>query len=175
MVEKWDLFDKNRNSLKKIHLRGNAFKEEEYHIVVDIWTVNSNNEILLTLRDSNKRMYPDLWENTGGAVLSGETSRDGAVRELYEETGIKAAKNELFLLGSKKSQFAFYDIYVIKKDLKLSDLQLQEGETVDSKWVSLNELDKMIKDGSLAPPVFKRLSLFRNKFESYILKDIINE
>jgi len=39
------------------------------------------------LRHPNKKEYSNYWENTGGSVLSGETSKVGAIRELFEETG----------------------------------------------------------------------------------------
>ena len=81
----------------------------EYHIVVEVWTVNNDGEILLTLRHPDKKEYPNFLENTGGSTVAGETSREGAVRELFEETGIVAAENELFYLGTNIGKAAFID------------------------------------------------------------------
>lgn len=44
---------------------------------------------LLTTERSRNKTYPLKWEVTGGSILKGETAAEGAVRELYEETGIK--------------------------------------------------------------------------------------
>lgn len=88
MQEYWDLYDENRRPLGETHLRGLALPKGTYHIVVEVWTVNSKGEILLTLRDPKKETYPDKWECTGGSILAGETSKTGAVRELFEEIGI---------------------------------------------------------------------------------------
>ena len=47
-----------------------------------------------------------------------ETSRQGAVRELKEETGIGVSEEELMLLGSVRGISAFYDFYVVRKDVE---------------------------------------------------------
>jgi len=167
-MEKWDLFDENRLPLNKTHNREDKMKNGEYHIVVDVWTVNDDNEILLTLRHPDKKDYPSFWENTGGSVISGETSRVGAIRELFEETGIIANENELFLLGTKKEETAFVDTYIVRKNIKLSELTMQEGETVGAQWVSLDKLDEMIKFGTIALPVSERLSPLRKVFDDFI-------
>lgn len=167
-MEKWDLFDEKRKSLNKTHTRGNKMTMGEYHIVVDIWTVNNDNEILLTLRHPDKEMYPNFWENTGGSIITGESSRTGAVRELFEETGIEVDEKELFLLGTRKEKTAFVDTYIVRKDILISDLTMQEGETIAAQWVTIDKLDELIRNGDIAIPVIKRLIPLRNKFEDFL-------
>ena len=167
-MELWDLYDVNRKLINKIHNRENPMIPGENHIVVDVWTVNSNCEVLLTLRHPDKKDYPDCWENTGGSILAGETSKQGAVRELFEETGITACEGELHILGTYKEPTAFVDSYVVRKDINISELTMQDGETVEAKWVTLKILDEMISDGSIAYPVSKRLAPVRKQFETFI-------
>lgn len=167
-MEKWDLFDEIRQPLNRTHNRPEKMEIGEYHVVVAIWTVNTNNEILLTLRHPDKDTYPNVWENTAGSVLAGETSEQGAVRELYEETGIIAKENELFLLGTIKEETAFIDIYIVRKNYKRSDLKMQDGETVDAQWVTLEKLDKMIASGLIAFPVGNRFISLRKCFEEFL-------
>ena len=167
-MEKWDLFDEKRKPLNRTHTRGNEMVIGENHIVVDIWTVNSDKEILLTLRHPDKEIYPNFWENTGGSVLTGETSRSGAVRELFEETGINVNEDELVLLGTRKETTAFVDTYIVRKDISIPGLTMQEGETVDAKWVSIEKLDEMINNGDIASPVAERLEPLRKKFEDFL-------
>ena len=93
-MELWDLFDENRRPLNRRQSRLAPKVHGEYHLVVVICVVNSKHEILLTLRHPDKEKYPNLWENTGGCIQAGETSRAGAVRELFEETGIRAAEED---------------------------------------------------------------------------------
>ncbi|MBP1927176.1 isopentenyldiphosphate isomerase [Sedimentibacter acidaminivorans] len=167
-MEEWDLFDEKRQSLNKTHNRQDKMIIDEYHIVVDIWTVNTNNEILLTLRHPDKKDYPNFWENTGCSVLAGETSKAGAIRELYEETGIIANKNDLVFLGTKKEKTDFVDTYILRKNCKTSKLTMQEGETVGVQWVTLDKLDVMIKSGTIALPVAERLAPLRKIFEDFL-------
>lgn len=80
-MELWDLFDENRRFLYKQHNRQEPLAPGHYHVVVVVCVVNSKEEILVTLRHPAKETYANCWENTGGSVLAGETSRQGAVRE----------------------------------------------------------------------------------------------
>jgi 8-oxo-dGTP diphosphatase len=167
-MEKWDLFDENRLPLNKTHDRAEKMISGEYHTVVDVWTVNSREEILLTLRHPNKKDYPNCWENTGGSALVGETSKEGAIRELFEETGIKVVENELRYLGTKKEETAFVDTYIVRKDVQVIDLIMQDGETIGAQWVTLDKLDEMINIGTIAFPVAERLKPLRSKFENFL-------
>lgn len=167
-MEQWDLYDGNRHPLNKTHIRGNEIAPGEYHIVVEIWTVNSKGEILLTLRHPKKEIYPNLWENTGGSVLVGESSKEGAARELKEETGIIASESELILLGTKREGSAFVDTYIVHKDISIESLTMQEGETVSAQWVTLQEFDYIIDEGLLAPLIVESLKPFRKKFENFV-------
>ena len=163
-MELWDLFDERRRPLGKTHLRGVPCAPGEYHLVVSIWTVDSRGNILLTLRDSAKESYPGAWENTGGSALAGETSRQAAVRELMEETGIAAAEDSLLSLDTQRTRDTFVDHYLLRRDLPLSDIRLQPGETAAARWVTLAELDAMIADFSLAKPIGRQFNEIRNRF-----------
>ena len=163
-MEYWDLYDHNRAPIRHTHLRGTPCLPGEYHVVVSIWTVDSHGNILLTLRDPIKESYPNHWENTGGSVLAGETSLQAAVRELEEETGIVATEAELRFLATETTRDTFVDHYFLRRDLPLSDIRLQKGETADAKWVSLPELDSMVADLSLAKPIGEQFSGIRERF-----------
>lgn len=163
-METWDLFDIERQPLHKTHRRGEKLNYGEYHIDVEIWTIDSGNNVLVTLRDPQKENYPDKWESTGGSALAGETSRQAAVRELCEETGITAGEDELVYLGTHLEQAAFVDIYLLRRDTPVSQLTMQEGETVDARWISLEELERMIADRSLALPIGEHFETVRERF-----------
>ncbi|MBQ4065019.1 MAG: NUDIX domain-containing protein [Clostridia bacterium] len=168
MPEIWDLYDADRRPLKELHIRGDRLRRGTYHIAVGIWTVNDKNEILLTLRSHEKREWPDLWENTAGSVLAGETSLQAAVRELREETGIHATEEEFYLLGTERSRNTIGDCYIIRKNVPLRDIVFQKGETCAARWVTLEGLDDMIARGIVAPPVAGRFARIRSKFEDYL-------
>jgi len=167
-MEKWDLYNEDRCPLGNTILSGGTKAKGEYHFVVNVWTLNNRGEILLTLRHPDKYYYPNAWENTGGSVWSGESSQQGAVRELKEETGIEVNEKDLIYLGTYKDISAFIDTYVVYKNIEIQNLTLQEGETVNAKWVSITELDEMIKDRLLASPVVEYLTPLRELLEKYI-------
>src|SRR5690554_2531763 len=92
--EIWDAYDKDGNKLGFDIFRGEDIPEGAYHIIVEIYTITENNEVLITQRHENKRR-PFKWEITSGAILKGETARQGAIRELKEETGIEVTDSDL--------------------------------------------------------------------------------
>jgi 8-oxo-dGTP pyrophosphatase MutT (NUDIX family) len=161
-METWDLYDGDRKPLGRVHRRGEALSEGANHIVVEIWTVNARGQVLLTRRDERKQPYPGRWENTGGAVLAGEESRSGALRELREETGIRAGADELEFLGSYRVPGVFADVYLLRRNVALAALTLQPGETVDARWATLEEIRKMRVRGELAFPTDTRLKFLED-------------
>lgn len=167
-MELWDLFDKDRRPLHRTHMRGAPKNPGEYHTVVEVWTVSRAKRVLLTLRAPEKELYPGRWENTGGSALAGETSRQAAARELWEETGIAANPDELKLLGTCRGEAAFYDIYALRRDTPAEQLTMQPGETTRAQWVTLEQLGKMIAAGEVAAPIAERLSFIRQALENFI-------
>jgi 8-oxo-dGTP diphosphatase len=161
-MEYFDLYDDSRNPINRIHRRGDALPPGVYHIIVEVWTVNSRGSVLLTRRDALKQPFPGMWECTGGAVLAGEDSRQGAVRELREETGILAGERELTHLGTYRVDSVFADVYLLQRDVALNDLTLQPGETVDARWATMEEIRGLQEKGELAFPTEKRLKFIED-------------
>ncbi|MCI8633506.1 MAG: NUDIX domain-containing protein [Lachnospiraceae bacterium] len=168
-MERWDLYTADREKTGRSMLRGETIPAGCYQLVVGIWTMNAQGQILLTLRDPKKMVYPNTWENSGGAAQMGESSRQAAVRELQEETGIAAAEQELQYVGTvvresgARSGGSFIDTYLLHRDIALADIQLQEGETVDARWVTPDELDALCRQGVVARPVAERWAQFKEK------------
>lgn len=156
-MERWDLYDDDRRPLGITGWRGDALPPGANHLIVEVWTVNSRGEVLLTLRDPQKPVYPNRWENTGGAVLAGENSLEGALRELREETGIRAFEGEMIFLGSYRIPHVFADVYLLHRDVEIGELIMQPGETVAAQWAAMSELMGMREREELAFPTEMRL------------------
>ena len=173
-MEYWDLLDKDRNPLGVTHPRGRQYPmpPRTYHTVVTVFTVDRMGQVLLTRRAPTKGMYPNYWEITGGSGVAGEDSLTAAQRELSEETGISVSKEVLILLGTLREPSAFMDCYLCRLDQAGEDVAvtLQEGETVDCKWVSFFDLEDMIHKGELPPPVAMRYGFIKTA-----LTDILGE
>ena len=58
-MELWDLYTKDRKLSGQTMARGESIPAGLYHLVVGIWTVNSQGRVLLTLRHPEKEVYPN--------------------------------------------------------------------------------------------------------------------
>ena len=95
-MEKWDLYNAKREKSGITVCRGEIIPKGLYHLSVSAWIVNQQGQYLLSQRHP-KKQYPLYWECTGGSVLSGETSLQGAIREVKEELGILLTPGASFL------------------------------------------------------------------------------
>ena len=110
MLEYNDIYDENRNPTGRVHQRGTPWKAGEYGVVVCVWVYDGRGHLLLTKRAKGKS-FAGTWENSGGAVKAGESSRQAIARELFEETGIQASPEEFEFLDTDKDRNIFYDHY----------------------------------------------------------------
>lgn len=143
-----DIYDANRNLTGKVHRRGDHWEPGEYSVVVCVWVYDGAGHLLLTRRAKGKS-FAGTWENSGGAVQTGETSRQAIARELFEETGIQADPEEFELLDTDRDRNIFYDHYCLKRRVKLKHITLQPGETDDVMWASFGKINWMIHTGRI--------------------------
>lgn len=155
-MEFWDVYDENRKPIGKLHTRGVPMKKGEYHLTVFVWVFNSNHEVLLTKRAPEKRAYPNLWALTGGAVQAGESSLQAVQRELLEETGIFAPQEDFLQIETFLRKDCFCDVYFLRKDVPVSEMVMQPGETIAAMWVGRSEFEKMARNKLIARPDIKR-------------------
>ncbi len=143
-----DIYDEQRNLTGRVHKRGTPWKQGEYGLVVCVWVYDGEGRLFMTRRAPGKS-YAGTWENSGGAAQAGETSLQAIVRELYEETGIRAEAEEFELLDSDRDKYFFYDFYALKRKFPLVQVRLQPGETDAAKWVTHGQVHEMIRKGKI--------------------------
>ena len=147
-MEIWDILDKSGRRTGKTVVRGKrGLSKGEYHLVVHIWIIDKNGNILIQKRSEDRPLMPGEWAATGGSALSNESSRHAASRELYEELGIHLQRSELKLIKRMLRRFSITDIWAARCDVELSELKLQKEEVARAMWVTPDELRQMIKDG----------------------------
>ena len=162
-MEYWDAYNENRKKLGYDLIRDvSVFKENEYHIVEEIWIINSKGEILLTQRSKNKKSNPLKWECTAGSVLKGETTYEGALREIKEEIGLELNLKDLIYFGNKvdKTHHAIVDKWVVRKDINLSDLVFSDGEVQDAKYVTKEEFERMLENGEIRDIFYYMVNMY---------------
>ena len=143
-----DVYDKHRNLTGKLHRRGTRWRFGEYGLVVCVWVIDGEGNVLLTRRAPGKS-FAGTWENSGGAAKVGENSRTAIARELFEETGIRAEEEEFELLGSDRDRHTHYDFYCLKRQVSLDRIVLLPGETDDVQWASMEKVRRMVRTGEI--------------------------
>lgn len=163
-METIDLYDKNKNKLNKTFIRKkDTLLENEYYLLEQAWIVNDEGKILLTQRGLNKS-HGGMWEATAGHVKAGETDMEGILREIKEEIGITLKNSDLKFIKSLLIKQAILDIWVVRKNINLSDVKLRENETIDIKYVSFEEFKKMYNNKEIV----QNLDYFFDIYEQYI-------
>ena len=148
-MEIWDAYNANFEKIEGVTLiRGEeaSIPKGTYHLVVDILVRHTDGTYLLMKRDPRKN-HPNMWEaSAGGSALKGETPLQAAFRELKEETGVETKKLTEINREVMDSTHSVYVEYLCVTDCDKDSITLQEGETVDYKWVSADEIINMSKE-----------------------------
>lgn len=91
-----------------------------------------------------------LWELVAGRMDEGETPRQGAARELIEETGYRAKKFTVFLNVFPSPGFLEERMYILLAEgVTPGEAQPEEDEKIISRAYKPSELKGMIRRGQL--------------------------
>lgn len=144
-MEIWDAYYKDGTKANKDLVRGKDIPKGLFHVVCDVLVRHTDGDYLLMQRDYSKPSHAGEFEATaGGSMLKGEEPLDCIKRELFEETGIKCDKFSLV------SSFAFDDAqcifysFICTVDCDKDKITLQQGETIDYRWISEEDFLKYI-------------------------------
>lgn len=172
MKEFLDILDENGRLLNFQADRDETHCKGLWHRAVSVFIVNSNNQVLLQKRSPLKQKWPNMLDiSAGGHCDAGEFGYEAAIRETFEELGVKVDKQDIVFIGCTKNSFVkgdmidnmYNEYYVANVDVDISSLHLQNDEVCGARFVTLDELDKMIKEGfkNLTPKVEAYEFLFK--------------
>jgi 8-oxo-dGTP pyrophosphatase MutT (NUDIX family) len=108
-----------------------VLRPQVHGALVAIW---NNGEILLV-----KNSYVRYWSLPGGYVHRGETGREAAIRELLEETGMRAEPGDLKLALDHQHDWESKREHVEIFDLDLADrpwIEVDNREVVRAEFFS---------------------------------------
>jgi len=146
----------------EVHKKG-LLHRESY-----VYLINSKKEVLL-----QKRPDRNVWDHSAAGHFSkDETYEEGALREFEEELGISIKKEDLKEIGYERFSSIrpgnhnerFAKIYFVKKDIPLTQFNIDEWELSDVKYFGKKELLALLKNQDL---VAHSASIV---MEKYILK-----
>lgn len=158
-MEYVDVFDNKRRKINKTNIRYKD-SDNEYMQAMHLWVINDKGEFLIQKRSEIKKTYPSMWSVTGGGSQKDENTLDTCVRECKEELGINIDINNLEFILSIKRKNLFLDVYLLKQSFDIKELVLQQEEVSEAKWVSIEELKRMIDNKLLASNVVAYFDLF---------------
>ena len=151
-MEYIDIYDENNNPLEKSKEKTQAHEEMDFHRTAHIWIINENKELLLQKRSANKKSHPNCWDISGaGHIKAGEEVLDGAIRELEEELGVLAKKDDLKYITTIKStknpkNMEFQYVYLLECDKKVNEYIFEDNEVSEVKYVYYGKLEQMVKN-----------------------------
>lgn len=146
-MEYWDVYDKKGKWKTKVIRRGDTLKAGEYHLIVEGWILRDDGKFIIQRRSLEKKSFSGMWYcSAGGSVISGEDSKEGMAREFKEELGIDIAISDLKLKRIITERNTIFHIFLVRKNISLEDIKLQEEEVMDVKLATVDEIYKMIED-----------------------------
>ena len=174
MGELWDVYNEKREKLGKTIERGGKIwlQDGEYHLVVFGFVMDKNNNLFLTQRDARKD-HGLKWECSGGSVIIGEDTLLGVHREVEEESGLNIDKELFKLIGTEtdNKDHVIVDIYLaVLDEIDLTKVKLQDGETVDTKIVSIEQFEEMQENDLIAKNVQNCYNKFLKPYYEKYLK-----
>lgn len=155
MQEMIDLYDASRQLTGITILREGAFLTEgQYMLYVLALIEDASGRFLITQRSMDKHWGAGWWEVTGGGVRAGESSLEALRREIPEEVGLELGSQEFAPVYSyenvdlKRGDNYFVDIYHVRLDFAPGDVSLVDGEAIDFKLATWDEIGQLAQNGT---------------------------
>ncbi len=128
-------------------------------LIVHALIVNAKGEILLIRRSETEDVLPGVWDIPGGTLEDGEDPKEGATREVKEETDLEVKNPRLFHYTSnvdqeKNKQFVRL---IFSGECASSDIRLNPEDHDEYRWVFP---DNIPDDMKLVEYLHETLDLF---------------
>ena len=161
MSERNTLYDNLRNLVTTIE-RGRPIPNGLNKLSVHVWIVNDNGEYLLQQRVNTDKKFPNMWGQTGGGAIAGESSWDACVRETVEELGLTPDPEKSVLVGTIKRPMDFVDIWLVHSNANISEIKPQASEVQSVKWATLADIQHMQNDNKFIPSIVPGFNMVLN-------------
>ena len=149
-MELWDLYTRDRKPTGETHVRGEKLPADRYHLVVHVWLKNRKGQYLISQRAANRPTHPLFWECVGGSVLQGESSMQGALREVKEEVGVDldAANGRLLFTKIRDSidstsYHDILDVWLFEYDGEAHLSRALTDEVAQTRWLSPVQIQEL--------------------------------
>ena len=121
--------------------------------------IEKDNKILM-VKEAKKKCY-GKWNVPAGHLENGETIFEGAIREIFEETGCKVRLKNVLPIMSKDIEDTTLIIITFTTELLEENISFNKEEILDVKWILKEELKNMtsenLRDEKLIKSTLKML------------------
>ena len=177
-MELFDLYTAEREKTGKTMVRGKPTPDGYYRLVVHVCLFDEEGRMLIQQRQPFKQGWSNLWDiSVGGSAVAGDSSRSAAERETLEELGLAIDLSDVRPTLTIHWEKGFDDYYVLTLPVDLTALSLQADAVQAVRWASLEEILRMIDDGSFIPyekSLIELLFFRRNHRSSHTRSDSSN-
>jgi isopentenyldiphosphate isomerase len=132
--------------------KSEVHRDGDWHRCSHVWILASDGRVMLQRRALVKENWPGLWDiSVAGHVSAGESAVDAAIRETFEEIGVRIAAAELVHIGTLRYstqlrddyiENEFHEVHIVRRDLDLAMLTLDPLEVAEVRYVSFQELEQ---------------------------------
>lgn len=132
--------------------------------------IEKDNKILM-VKEAKKKCY-GKWNVPAGHLEDGETIFEGAIREIFEETGCKVRLKKLLPIMSGKLENTTFIIITFTTELLEEKISFNKEEILEVKWISKEELENMNSENLRDEKLIKRTLKMLNENKLYPLDTI---
>lgn len=170
-MELFDVRRKDGSLTGRTRERTLAHEDGTIHGTSHVWIARRTAgswEVLLQKRCRNKDSFPGCYDiSSAGHIPAGEDYLESALRELYEELGIRASDSMLQYIGMHKAhlQTDFYGrpwnnfeisaVYLYEEPVDIESLCLQQEEIESVTWMELSECLLAVRAGDPAYCIYE--------------------
>lgn len=169
-IEIWDLYDDDGKVTGETHLRGFPIPDGRYHLAVHAWITDGKGNYLISQRSSDRKKHPLLWECVGGSVLVGETSYEGALREIREEIGLDLSNEKYQVVFEKKrgvingKRFCdFVHVYLFYYHKPVDLEKAVSNEVTKTMWATAKQIKELWDNNCFVPTLGYFFEVIVNK------------
>lgn len=134
-----------------------AHKQGICHGISAIAIIDNEDRVLIQKRAETKKDEPNKWDlSSAGHIDADETPKQAAIREIYEEVGIKVEENDLTLIDTYLNKVKlneetyinhFTYLYIVKKDIDINKIVMQKKEVSEIRFVNKQEYCDLLNKG----------------------------
>jgi isopentenyl-diphosphate delta-isomerase type 1 len=153
-VTEWiDVLTESGDATGTIKPKQEVHRDGDWHRAAHLWIATPARRVLLQRRADTKESWPGLWDiSVAGHVNAGESARDAAVRETFEELGLRVEANDFthlatlryraVLHGGAYRENEFHEVFFLRHEIDLAALRLDPNEVAEVALIALHELDR---------------------------------